>query len=513
VIRRILAGFGLATAGIAVTAIGQIVAVPVLLARWGPQLYGEWVTLTALAGSLSILNLGVQTYVGNRLIAFHIRGETALGTADLHAGLRLYLGSCTAAMLATAGLVAWPGVLEWLRISAMPTGEARLILGIQGLLATYAIVGGLLLSLFRVTGQLPRQLAYGLVERIVIVGVPVIVALAGGQPVQVALVSIVCLVGIAVAAVGDVRRRSPFRIGLSESSWRASFALILPSAMFFGSAAASPLLSSGVIVLISTNVGGTAVAAFTTTLVLSNMLRVIINQGLIVIWPEITAAAAVGDDVRRLARWHRLALKVAGLVLAIGFSGLVLLGPDVLAAWTMGRLAVDPGLNLLLAIYLVVQGPALVGGVFGLATNHPAGILAIQVATATISLGAGMEIVPAFHARGAAVALILGQLAGTVGTLWVVCRWTCDPGWGLVRDTFLRSAPTVTTIALGTGATTLVFSGLGGHMLGLIMVAGTAVWTGWRTWLTTAERAVLSTGVNAMLVGRGGGVRAEGASV
>ena len=37
-------------------------------------------------GSLSVLNLGVQTYVGNRLIAFHIRGETAQGTADLHAG-------------------------------------------------------------------------------------------------------------------------------------------------------------------------------------------------------------------------------------------------------------------------------------------------------------------------------------------------------------------------------------------------------------------------------------------
>lgn len=512
-IRRILAGLGLSTAGIAVTMIGQIIAVPVLLTRWGPQLYGEWVTLTTLAGSLSVLNLGVQTYVGNRLIAFHIRGETALGTADLHAGLRLYLGSCTAGMLATTGLVAWPGVLEWLGISAMPAGEARLILGIQGLLATYAIVGGLLLSLFRVTGQLPRQLAYGLVQRTVIVGIPVVVALAGGQPGQVALVTIGCVAGIAVAAVGDVRRRSPFRIGLSESSWRASFALVLPSAMFFGSTAAAALLSSGVIVLISTSVGGSAVAAFTTTLMLSNMLRVIINQGLIVLWPEITAAAAVGDDVRRLARWHRLALKMAGLVLVVGFSGLVLLGPDVLAAWTIGRLAVDPGLNLLLAIYLVVQGPALVGGVFGLATNHATGILVVQVATVAISLGAGMEIIPAFHARGAALALILGQLAGTVGTLWVVCRWTCDPGWGLVRETFLRSAATVTTIALGTGATTLVFSGLGGHMLGLMVVAGAAVWTGWRTWLTTGERAVLSTGVNAMLGGRRRGVRPDGASV
>ena len=287
-------------------------------------------------------------------------------------------------------------------------------------MATYAIVGGLLLSLFRVTGQLPRQLAYGLVERVVLVVVPVFVALVGGRPVHVALVSIVCFMGIAVAALGDVRRRSPFRIGLSESSWRASFALILPSAMFFGSAAAAPLLSSGVIVLISTNVGGSAVAAFTTTLMLSNMLRVIINQGLIVIWPEITAAAAVGDDVRRLARWHRLALKMAGLMVVIGFSGLVLVGPDVLAAWTLGRLAVDPWLNLLLAIYLVVQGPALVGGLSGSRNQSPRGrILSIQVATAAISLGAGMEIIPVFHARGAAVALILGQLAGTV----VTCGW------------------------------------------------------------------------------------------
>ena len=94
-------------------------------------------------------------------------------------------------------MVSWPGVLTWLKVKAIPGGGARLILGVQGLLATYAIVGGLLLSLFRVTQQLPRQLTYSLFERIIFIGVPTTVAAIGGYPVQ-AMIWMAALLGLII---------------------------------------------------------------------------------------------------------------------------------------------------------------------------------------------------------------------------------------------------------------------------------------------------------------------------
>ena len=81
-IRRIISGLGLSSAIIMVTMVGQILTVPILLTRWGAQIYGEWLTLTALAGTLSMLNLGVQSYVTNRLIAYYVRGEISRGRGN-----------------------------------------------------------------------------------------------------------------------------------------------------------------------------------------------------------------------------------------------------------------------------------------------------------------------------------------------------------------------------------------------------------------------------------------------
>src|SRR5690349_17466893 len=50
---------------------GQLLVVPVLLAGWGRQLYGEWLALSAAAASLAVLDLGMQSYVVNRLNQCH----------------------------------------------------------------------------------------------------------------------------------------------------------------------------------------------------------------------------------------------------------------------------------------------------------------------------------------------------------------------------------------------------------------------------------------------------------
>lgn len=494
-LQRILSGLGLSAAGILVLLLGQILAVPIFLTAWGAQLYGEWLVLTNLVAGLSVLNFGVQTYVINRLIAFHVRGEMVQGTQLLHAALRLYIVLCSLAVLATLGLVASPEILTRLRITALPPDEARLVLGMQGLLVAYALVNGMLVNLFRVNNQLPRQLAYRLVERVVYSFCPITIAVAGGYPVHATLATAVLIGGIGIVAFRDVNRRSPFKLGLASSSWKMSLSLLGPSLVFFLVSLASTLLTTGTIVILSTNRGAATVTIFSTTLLLSNFVVNVMSQGLGVLWPEITAASARTGNFSTLAAWHRLALKLTGSVALVASAVLALLGADVLRIWTRGRIEIDPVLNLLLALYLLLQVPGLTSSVFGLATNRQNELFKVQVVTAVVSLLLAVWLVPSMGVRGAALALIGGQLLGTPWTVALACRWTSDSIPLLVREVLLRGAGPAAAVLLIALAAWMLSPNMGGHVVTSLLLAIMLVPLAW-VWLSKAEREL----VNARIV-------------
>lgn len=487
-----MAGVGISGAQIMITLAIQVISVPVLLSFWGAQMYGEWLVLTSLVASLSILNLGVQTYATNRMIASYVRGELEEGTRILHAAIRLYAVLCTLALAAAILLIAWPQLLQWLQIKAIPALHARVILAIQGLLAVYAILGGLLLGLLKVVKQYPRQLTYGLIERLVILGSPILIVVVGGLPLHASIMMGVLMAAVACIALRDVWHRSPFSIGYAQSSWRDAQALIFPSLSFFGVSLASTLLSSGMIIVISKASGAIAVAVFTTTLMLTNLVRTMVFQGLNVLWPEITAIAAKPETFERLREWHRLVLKLTAALIVLGGAGIAILGPDILAIWTRGKIEVDAGLNLLLVIYLLVQAPALVSGVFGLAINRQEELLAIHIVGALFALAAAWFLLPALGVRGAALALILGQ---AVHSLWILAsasRWFSDSLLDLLGDFAFKGGPLLGVVALGGGASWSLASGFYGKILAFTAIVFGATFLTWKTWLTAAQREMLA---------------------
>lgn len=490
-IKRVFTGVGISTVTIVFNLVAQIVAVPIFLTHWGAQVYGEWLALTSLVSSISILNLGVQTYVGNILIAHYERNEMEQGTQILHAALRLYLALCSLAVAVTIGLVILPPVLSWLNINIIPSLDARIIVLVQGLIASYAILGGLLLGLLRVTRQVPRQLIYGLVERIIIIGAPVVVVVLGGQPLAASIIIGGLIAVIAVVAVRDVKKRSPFQLGVSQATWRDARALLKPSLVFLAVSLAAQLLSSGMIIILSTSLGAAAVTLFSTTLMLTNFVRIIVNQSLNVLWPEVTAAAATHVP-GRLLRWHRLIIKlVSGMSLVIA-AGFLLLGSQVLTVWTRGQIAVDPVLNVLLVLYLLIEAPSLVSGMFGLATNHQRDMFRADLTTAVIAVILAVVLVPAIGVRGVGVALVVSQV---VNTLWVVrlsCEWTGDSWSALLEQWLVRGLPAICALVVMVAVITLLQLSVIGQIMGLVLVTLACLWIGWRMWLTGEERELFA---------------------
>ncbi|MEZ4671529.1 MAG: hypothetical protein R3E39_26810 [Anaerolineae bacterium] len=486
-IHRVFAGVGISTITIIFNLAAQLVAVPIFLTHWGQEIYGEWLTLTSLVAGISILNLGVQTYVGNILIAHYERKEIERGTLILHAALRLYLTLCGLAVAVTFGLVLFPSLLEWLNIHTIKGFDARTIVLVQGAIASYAILGGLLLGLLRVTRQVPRQLTYGLVERVIIIGAPVIVVLLGGQPVVASLAVGALIAIVASVAVRDVWRRTPFRLGISGASWRDARALLKPSVVFLAVTLAAQLLSNGMILIISTGIGAAAVTLYSTTLMLTNFVRIIVNQSLNVLWPEVTAAAATAE-AGRLMRWHRLIVKlVSGLSLIIA-AGLMVLGSEVLAVWTRGKVPVDPLLNILLTLYLLIEAPSLVSGMFGLATNHQGDMFRADLGTAIVAVVIAILLVPTIGLRGVGVGLVIAQVVNTMWVMRMSCEWTGDTWPVLLEQWLIRGLPAFISTAVFVAGISVLQLSIVGQLAGLGVAIVVCVGLGWTIWLNAEER-------------------------
>lgn len=487
--KRIVSSLGLSAIIYAIVTVGQIISVPLLLRAWGDGLYGEWLALTNLVASLNLLNAGVQTHVMNLLIGNFVRGEIEAGERTLHAALRLYVLLCSLALLATLFLAFTPQLASFLNIRALPAAHMRAIVLIQGLLATYAILEGLLMSLLIVTKQMPRRLVYSLVERIAFLGIPILVALLGGFPLAVSIAIAVIMFGIAVAQFLDVRRRSPFSLGLKAGTWKTSFALLFPSLTFFAVTLSYQLLTTGVVVVISARIGPAAVALYATTLMLTNFVRSLAFQGLNVLWPEITSDAALGS--RRLFFWYCLAQKLIGVFVVVMAMTLYLLGPEILAYWTQGELAVDATLNAILVLYLLVHAPELVARTFGLATDRQAQIFKVELGAALLAILLSLLLIPAFGLRGVAWALVIAQSLGSSVMLVLALGWTRGAWRAWLGGVALRSLPGAILALLASVFVAFLVPGVWEKGVSALLAIVVYLFIAWAFWFSVDEKHLL----------------------
>lgn len=419
---RVALGLGLSSVSFALTFVGRIVLVPVLVFFWGAQVYGEWVSLTNIAHSLTLLNLGVQSYTLNLLVDHYEKENFQQGTQVLQATLRLYTIFLTLASVILLVLVLSPDLAEQFNIFNISSIDARLILLMQGAWVVYNLLGGVLFSILIVIKQHPRRLVYGMISSSILLFAPMTVAILGGEPLLAALASFTLLLIASYFQFRDVWQRTPFQIGIRQTSWSLARSLIGPSLSFFGVRLTSMMLTSLLVVVLATNRGGVEVALYTTTLMMSNVIRSLFNQFMNILWPEITRFSS-DQDYERLAKLHRFALKVSLGFIGILTAFLIVFGEEILFSWTTGNIQPNTALNTTLALYLLVQAPTLVSRTVGLATNQQNELLWIEFPTALLTLILSMILVPELGAFGLGLALLLGQLINTPLLSWRSCWW------------------------------------------------------------------------------------------
>ncbi|HAV78808.1 MAG TPA: hypothetical protein DCX53_15770 [Anaerolineae bacterium] len=487
--KRIVSNLGLSTIIYIFLTLGQIISVPLLLKEWGDQLYGEWLTLTNLVASLNLLNAGVQTHVMNQLIGHYVRDEIEEGKRILHSALRLYLLLCGLALGTALFLAFAPSLASVLNISDLSPSHLRIIILLQGLLAAYTILEGLMMNLLIATKQMPRRLLYSLIERIVFIGVPVMVAYWGGLPLTVSMIVAFIMLGIAVTQILDVRKRTPFSLGLEAGSWKEAFALLPPSLTFFAITLSYQLLTTGVVVIISAGIGPAAVAVYSTTLMLTNFVRSLISQGLNVLWPEVTSDSVLGS--KNLFYWYRLALKLMGAFVIAMALILYTFGPDILRFWTQGRLVVDVGLNAVLILYLLVHAPELVARTFGLATSQQNQIFKAEFAAAILTILLSILFISSLGLHGAAWALVIGQTLGSTVMSRLVLRWTAGTWQVWVEDVVFRGLPSFIWVVVSGMFITIVVPDIIGKGVFVSLSVMVYILMAWVFWFSNDQKELL----------------------
>src|SRR5712664_3378586 len=114
--------------GPVVTAIVQIVSVPVFLHFWGVKLYGEWLILSAIPTYLMLSDMGFGSVAGNDMTMRVAAGDRDGALETFQSTWALMLMTSALIEIVVVGVIWVLPLTRWLNLSALGAPEVRLIL-------------------------------------------------------------------------------------------------------------------------------------------------------------------------------------------------------------------------------------------------------------------------------------------------------------------------------------------------------------------------------------------------
>ncbi|MGI9417389.1 MAG: lipopolysaccharide biosynthesis protein [Geminicoccaceae bacterium] len=390
----------------------QVGGVPLFLAFWGGEGYGEWLLLTAILGYLRLSSVGFGQATRNRMAM-----EVSAGKREKALG---YFQS-TSLLFFVFGVVVMVGVgLAALKASAIHSFLNFEILDITGLQQAFILLGGVIaINLqvevldagFRSEGHYGLSTFLIMLSELVIFALVVLVLVTGGGQVM----------GVACYLAGSVfrfvllrlvlKRRAPWIVfGVSQASLDTVRTFTLPSLAFMAFPLGQAMSLQGTLIVIGAVLGPSAVVVFNTVRMLSRYTVHLTVTFARLGSPEIAYAYGRGDmTLVRQVHWQVCRIGIWAALVACGM--LALLTPWILAVWTQSQIMPWPGVYLtLLAAVLVWAAHTLAANVLQATNNHQRFAL-FFLAASVIGLGLAVPLTQHISLPGAALASLLVELA------------------------------------------------------------------------------------------------------
>ncbi|MDR3573741.1 MAG: hypothetical protein P4L50_07765 [Anaerolineaceae bacterium] len=397
IVARMLHGTGASAVGYGLGIGSNLLLLPLYLHFWTVSVYGEWMALYSVVNYLSNLDFGVTSAAANAATIAYARKDwpefkRIQGTAW---AISLVFAGLGAALVIGLSLFYFH-VNRWLGLTVINERDARLVFYGLSIALLANIPGRQLIAVFISIGKFPTyQWLYNAfaLSSVIITAAGLI---AGAQPVALALLGAgTTLLMILFAAWFLGRESSSLIPRLRDANWNTAQMLASPTGHFGISMIATALTLQGPVIVLSRALGGPAVALFTTTRTVANVVRGTLALLRGPLGPELSAASAQPDK-NTLRSLFRIAVgldaTIAICLTAVLWQG----GVWLIRFWSHGHITPDPQLLHLLLIAFIVEGFLQILAVAGWSTNQFQAWSIGQLVSAFVSLTLAVTLLGRF---------------------------------------------------------------------------------------------------------------------
>lgn len=348
--RRIIAGMGANTFGMAITIVIQLVSLPLFLHYWDTSTYGVWLMLSAIPSYLSMADIGMVAAAGNKMTMSMGEGNVSEANTTFQSAQVFMTTVCSLLALFLVPLVLWapfPGLVTMDRRVALLALCAGVLL---------ALFSGLMETLYRSTGRYAIGAVLGNLVRLAEWLGSLLGLILVGSFAAIALSSLAArLVGTIFFIWYATRGNHGIKLGISLAQKTEVIALAKPAISFMTFPLANALSFQGVTLLVGVLFGPALVGIFNTYRTIARISVQITSMFSFAIWPEFSRLFGQGGMPAVESLFRRT--NILGVFQAIGLSILTyFISPWLLNFWTDGHIKFIPDLMLLMLIYAAIAG-------------------------------------------------------------------------------------------------------------------------------------------------------------
>lgn len=425
-IRRVIAGMGANSFGMAITIGIQLVSLPLFLHYWDTATYGTWLMLSAIPAYLSMADVGMVTAAGNKM-------TMAIGKGDVREANRVFQSAqMFMAIVCGALAVLVVPLMLWAPLPGLATTDQRVALSAMSVGVLAALFGGLSEAVFKSTGRYATGTMLGNFVRLgewlgFMIGLATVGSFAavalGGLTVRLAGV----LAGILLAQRG----KHGLRWGTHAADSAEIRSMFKPAVSFMAFPLANALSFQGVTLLVGALFGPVAVALFNTYRTISRVAVQVTAIFSHALWPEFSRLFGQGATATLNGLFRRTSLLGAAQALLLSLV-LYFLSPWMLQVWTHGAIEFVPSLMLLMLLYAAVGGIWHIPRVLLMATNQHVSLAYWSILAGVLSVGLAWLMGSELRLNGVGAAMLVSELF-----IAIVCSWLA---YSAVTDQFSRKA-------------------------------------------------------------------------
>jgi O-antigen/teichoic acid export membrane protein len=480
---------------IAVTIFSQIIAVPVYLHYWSIETYGAWILVQSIVSFLTIFDIAHHNYLGNEFLKIgkQKRDEIAavFATGVLVAVIVSIITFSIICTLTLSGTLSqWVGINN---ANRQPF-QTSLLLTCATWVLTITFTG-LLGRVLNPFGYFPLSAWSGVLFAIATTVASVAAVYFGAGLEATTLVT--CIVAFVCHSTLAVIL---FRIARQEKLISRQLDMAKGFSRFYASLALGAqsgleiLRQQGVRFILLPLAGMAQMIAFSTMRTGANLALQGVGTITAPLMPELMAFLVNRDQARTESAfsviWLMLCVVLVPAVLIVQY-----LAPTLFPVWTQGKIEFDPILFALLSLAVLVYALAQPAIAVVTGNNLIREQFMISTVATVITVGGIYLLVPPMGVKGAALALLAGELGTLLFYVHVARKWLASVALRWPASTFANASMSLTVAAAGMAAI-IIFPEYAGMSLALaLFVQAFILMTYWSQLPSIARQAATAQAV------------------